>query len=174
MKGTCELILGGARSGKSKLAEQRARQSGLELVYLATATAGDGEMERRIAHHQARRDDEWTLLETPIALADTLEREQSVGRCIVVDCLTLWLSNCLHGGCWQEQKAQLLAALPLLSGRIILVSNETGLGVVPMGELSREFVDEAGFLHQELAHQCQEVTMTVAGLPLSLKNTGAG
>lgn len=172
MTAYCELILGGARSGKSTLAEQRAGQSGLELVCVATATAGDGEMASRIQHHQDRRGDEWTLLETPLSLADTLQREQAADRCILVDCLTLWLSNCLHEGCWAQQKALLLAALPELSGHIIFVSNETGLGVVPLGELSREFVDEAGFLHQELAQHCQQVTLTVAGLPLTLKNEG--
>lgn len=168
----CELILGGARSGKSALAEQRALQSGLELVYLATATAGDGEMSARIAHHRQRRGDGWRLVESPVELADALRSEQGPARCIVVDCLTLWLSNCLHGDCWQQQKSALLDALPGLSGHIILVSNETGLGVVPMGELSRQFVDEAGFLHQQLAALCQRVTLTVAGLPLELKAPG--
>jgi adenosylcobinamide kinase / adenosylcobinamide-phosphate guanylyltransferase len=165
----CELILGGARSGKSRLAEQRAVSSALDLVYVATATAGDGEMSQRIAHHQQRRAAQWTLVEEPIALADTLQRLQHPGACIVVDCLTLWLSNCLHSHCWEREQAQLLRALPQLSGHIILVSNETGLGVVPMGELSRQFVDEAGFLQQQLASVCQKVTLVVAGLPLALK-----
>lgn len=165
----CELILGGARSGKSRLAEQRALRTGLERVYVATATAGDGEMAARIQHHQRRRGSDWALVEAPVALADTLQREHGAQRCLVVDCLTLWLSNCLHQACWEQQKAALLAALPQLSGHVIFVSNETGLGVVPMGELSRRFVDEAGFLHQQLAALCQRVTLTVAGLPLELK-----
>jgi len=165
----CELILGGARSGKSTLAEQRALQSGLELVYVATATAGDSEMTARIRHHQQRRGDAWALVEAPLNLADALRQQHGEPRCIVVDCLTLWLSNCLHHECWEAQKRALLDALPHLSGHIIFVSNETGLGVVPMGELSRRFVDEAGFLHQQLAALCQRVTLTVAGLPLVLK-----
>ena len=165
-----ELILGGARSGKSTLAEQRAQCSGLELVYIATATAEDGEMAKRIQHHQERRSDDWKLLEAPLELADTLRREQGPERCLVVDCLTLWLSNCLHKNCWDQQKTALFSALPELSGHIIMVSNETGLGVVPMGELSRQFVDEAGFLHQRLAALCQQVTLSVAGLPMSLKS----
>ena len=169
MTGFCELILGGARSGKSTLAEQRAVSSGLELVYVATATAGDGEMSERIAQHQQRRDAQWTLIEEPVALAATLQRQQGRQRCIVVDCLTLWLSNCLQQQCWEYEKAQLLEVLPHLAGHIVLVSNETGLGVVPMGQLSRQFVDEAGFLHQRLAALCQQVTLTVAGLSLALK-----
>lgn len=167
----CELILGGARSGKSTLAEQRALGSGLERVYIATATAGDGEMSARISHHQKRRGSDWSLVEAPVALADALRREHGAQRCIVVDCLTLWLSNCLHEDCWVQEKNALFAVLPTLSGQIVFVSNETGLGVVPMGELSRRFVDEAGFLHQQLAALCRRVTLTVAGLPLELKET---
>jgi len=166
----CELILGGARSGKSTLAEERALQSGLQLVYLATATAGDEEMAGRIRHHQQRREEDWRLVEAPLYLAEALLGNQRTDRCIVVDCLTLWLSNCLQRQCWERQKTLLLEALPEISGHIVLVSNETGLGVVPMGKLSREFVDEAGFLHQQLAGLCQQVTLTVAGLPLTLKS----
>lgn len=170
MEQRCELILGGARSGKSTLAEQRARASGLELVYVATATAEDGEMSKRIRHHRERRGSGWLLVEEPLALADVLLEHQGPGRCILVDCLTLWLSNCLHHDCWEAQRSLLLKTLPDLSGCQILVSNETGLGVVPMGELSRRFVDEAGMLHQQLAQLCHQVTMTVAGLPVILKS----
>lgn len=166
----CELVLGGARSGKSALAEQRAVDSTLELVYVATATAGDSEMSQRITHHQQRRGPEWTLVEEPVALSEVLRCHQDEKRCIVVDCLTLWLTNCLHHQCWEREKDRLMELLPHLSGHIILVSNETGLGVVPMGKLSRQFVDEAGFLHQDLAKICQSVTLTVAGLPLALKS----
>ena len=168
-----ELILGGARSGKSRLAESRAQDSGLELLYLATATAGDGEMSQRIAHHRERRSEQWGLLEEPFALADTLAREARAERCILVDCLTLWLSNCLGADCWESERDRLFEILPRLPGYLLFVSNETGLGVVPMGELSRRFVDESGFLHQRLAAHCERVTMTVAGLPLELK-PGAG
>ena len=170
MQHVCELILGGARSGKSALAEQRALATGLKLVYVATATAGDQEMSRRIGHHQQRRGGQWQLVEEPLALADALGRHQGPQRCIVVDCLTLWLSNCLHHDCWEQQRDSLLSLLPGLAGHIVLVSNETGLGVVPMGELSRRFVDEAGFLHQQLAALCGRVTLTVAGLPVTLKS----
>lgn len=170
MRSHSELILGGARSGKSKLAESRARSSGKELVYVATATAGDAEMSRRIAQHQQERGSGWTLIEEPLDLAQTLKKNDSAERCILVDCLTLWLSNCLHQECWPQHRDALLAALPQLRGHIILVSNETGLGVVPIGELSRQFVDEAGFLHQALASLCDQVTLTVAGLPMSLKS----
>jgi adenosylcobinamide kinase / adenosylcobinamide-phosphate guanylyltransferase len=170
MNAHCELILGGARSGKSTLAEQQALRTGLELVYVATATAGDREMSARIRHHQERRGSDWALVEEPVLLAQTLQQQQGRERCIVVDCLTLWLNNCLQQNCWEQQKIALLDALPVLSGHIILVSNETGLGVVPMGELSRRFVDEAGFLHQQLAALCQRVTLMVAGLPLVLKS----
>ena len=89
----------------------------------------------------------------------------------MVDCLTLWLSNCLHEDCWSSESAALLETLPELSGHVILVSNETGLGVVPMGELTRRFVDESGFLHQRVSQICQQVTLTVAGLPVSLKSS---
>lgn len=164
-----ELILGGARSGKSRLAEQRARQSGLDCVYIATAQAGDKEMQQRIEQHQQQRHSSWQLVEEPLKLADTLLQWQSPGHCLLVDCLTLWLSNCLAQGCWPEQKQALLDALGQLQGHIILVSNETGMGVVPLGALTREFVDQSGFLHQALAQQCQRVTLTVAGLPHTLK-----
>ncbi|NQX89360.1 MAG: bifunctional adenosylcobinamide kinase/adenosylcobinamide-phosphate guanylyltransferase, partial [Halioglobus sp.] len=166
------LILGGARSGKSNLAEQRASGSGLALWYVATATAGDDEMAERIRHHQGRRGDDWQLVEAPIELGAALQGVQAPERCVVVDCLTLWLSNCLHQGCWHEQRALLFQALSQSSGHTVLVSNETGLGVVPMGALSRQFVDEAGFLHQQVAECCQQVTLTVAGLPVLLKSSG--
>ena len=169
-----ELILGGARSGKSRLAEQRAEETGMELLYLATATAGDAEMSERIRHHQERRQAsensrKWNLLEEPIRLAEILSENAQADRCILVDCLTLWISNCLHQDCWEQQKEALLTALEKLPGHIIFVSNETGMGVVPMGELTRQFVDESGFFHQQLAAVCDEVTFTVAGLPLTLK-----
>ena len=169
MKKFHELILGGARSGKSRLAEQRAEETGLELLYLATATAGDAEMSERIRHHQARRQKKWSLLEEPTDLAETLSQHVQDDQCILVDCLTLWISNCLHKNCWEQQLDKLLTVLPNLRGTIIFVSNETGMGVVPMGELSRKFVDESGLFHQQLASLCDQVTLTVAGLPLLLK-----
>ncbi|MDO9321082.1 MAG: bifunctional adenosylcobinamide kinase/adenosylcobinamide-phosphate guanylyltransferase [Pseudomonas sp.] len=167
-----ELILGGARSGKSRLAEKLAADSGLAVSYIATSQALDGEMSSRIRQHRERRPTAWALIEEPIALAQVLQQKASVERCLLVDCLTLWLTNLLM----LEDQARLIAerealldCLGELPGRIILVSNETGLGVVPMGELTRRYVDEAGWLHQAIAERCQRVIFTVAGLPMLLK-----
>ncbi len=166
-----QLILGGARSGKSALAERLAVESGHEVIYIATAEAGDGEMAARIARHRADRPEQWHTVEEPLALAAVLRAEAGPGRLLLVDCLTLWLSNLMAAGeeCWESERAALLELLPQLPGDIIMVSNEVGLGVVPMGELSRRFVDEAGRLHQALAPHCDEVTFVAAGLPLKLK-----
>jgi len=168
------LILGGARSGKSALAERMAADSGLEVVYLATAQALDGEMAARIAHHRAQRPGYWHCVEEPLALADALRAHARADRCVLVDCLTLWLSNLLgdaDGERFARERQALLDVLPDLSGNILLVSNEVGLGIVPMGELSRRFVDEAGRLHQALATVCERVLFVAAGLPLALKGT---
>ncbi|HCJ29479.1 MAG TPA: bifunctional adenosylcobinamide kinase/adenosylcobinamide-phosphate guanylyltransferase [Pseudomonas sp.] len=167
-----ELILGGARSGKSRLAERLARDSGLAVTYVATSQALDGEMSERIAHHRARRPTEWSLVEEPLALARVLRQQAGAGRCLLVDCLTLWLTNLLMLDDplrLADERDALLACLAELPGRVLLVSNETGLGVVPLGELSRRYVDEAGWLHQALGERCERVVFTVAGLPLILK-----
>jgi adenosylcobinamide kinase/adenosylcobinamide-phosphate guanylyltransferase len=174
-----ELILGGARSGKSALAQQQAAASGLEVVFIATASAGDEEMATRIARHRADRPAHWQLVEEPVALADALCRHATAERCLLVDCLTLWLSNLLHDEAVDEarlarERDTLLQILPTLPGHIILVSNEVGLGVIPLGPLTRRFCDEAGRLHQALAAQCDRVTLTVAGLPHRLKDTTTG
>ncbi len=166
------LILGGVRSGKSRLAEKLARESGLEVVYIATAQAQDTEMAARIAHHQKRRSAEWQTVEEPLALAAAIAAHASAGRCVLVDCLTLWLTNLLLHPVpelFPRERAALLDALCGLPGRVILVSNETGMGIVPAGELSRRFNDEAGWLHQDLAERCDSVLLAVAGLPLILK-----
>ena len=166
------LILGGARSGKSALAERLASESGLEVVYIATAQAFDGEMEARIAHHRASRPAHWGCVEEPLALVQVLAEQAAPGRCLLVDCLTLWLSNLLGDPDPQRfarERQALLDVLPTLPGQVLLVSNEVGQGVVPMGELSRRFVDEAGRLHQALAAQCERVVLVVAGLPMLLK-----
>jgi len=167
-----ELILGGVRSGKSRYAEQCALASKLPVIYVATATAGDAEMRARIRAHQERRPATWTLVETPRTLAATLRAHAAPERCVLVDCLTLWLTNLLcaedETGFLAERDA-LLEVLPTLPGYIILVSNETSMGVIPLGELARRFGDEAGCLHQQLALLCDRVMLTVAGLPLFLK-----
>lgn len=167
-----ELILGGARSGKSRLAERLARESGLAVTYVATAQSGDGEMAARIAHHQSRRPADWALVEEPIQLMQVLRDHAAENRCLLVDCLTLWMTNLLlldDGIHLTRERDALLDGIAALPGRIILVSNETGLGVVPLGELTRRYVDEAGWLHQALAERAQRVTFCVAGLPMILK-----
>ena len=167
-----KLILGGVRSGKSKLAEQHALATGLPVTYIATATADDVEMRARIAHHQAQRPAQWQLVEEPLALAATLKRHAAENHCLLVDCLTLWLTNLLcaqNESRLQTEVSSLLQILPTLPGHIILVSNETGMGIVPLGELTRRYCDEAGRLHQAVALSCERVILTVAGLPLHLK-----
>lgn len=164
-----ELILGGARSGKSAYAERRALDSGKVPVYIATGWADDAEMVERIARHRADRGDAWLLVEEPLHLAQALLAVDGPGRVLVVDCLTLWLSNCLHMGDWQVARDRLLEVLPRLVADVHLVSNEVGSGIVPLGSLPRRFVDEAGWLNQALAQMCDQVTLVVAGLPLKLK-----
>ena len=166
------LILGGARSGKSRLAEQLAERSGLPVTYIATSEPLDGEMNARVQLHRERRPASWGLIEEPLALAAVLRAEAAEGRCLLVDCLTLWLTNLLMLEDEQrlaEERDALLDCLVQLPGTTLLVSNETGLGVVPMGELTRRYVDQAGWLHQAVAERCQRVVLTVAGLPLMLK-----
>ena len=166
------LILGGVRSGKSRLAEQFATKSGLAVTYIATATGQDGSMQQRINRHQTDRPKEWALIEEPYNLAERLQNEAREDHFLLVDCLTLWLTNLLllnDDTQLEQELAALQQCLPQLPGEIVLVSNETGLGIVPMGELSRRFCDEAGFLHQNLAQICDQVILTVAGLPHFLK-----
>lgn len=179
-----ELIFGGARSGKSALAEKRATESGMQVVYVATAQALDGEMQRRIAHHRARRPASWGLVESPLNLATTLRQNAAPDVCLLVDCLTLWLSNLLFAGeaarqaeageavdcrVFRDEVQALIDTLPQLPGRVILVSNEVGWGVVPMAAVSRLFADEQGRLNQHVAAVCERVTLVAGGLPLLLK-----
>ncbi|OQR28800.1 bifunctional adenosylcobinamide kinase/adenosylcobinamide-phosphate guanylyltransferase [Pseudomonas sp. Bc-h] len=169
-----QLILGGARSGKSRLAEKLASESGLEVIYIATSQPLDGEMNQRVALHRQRRPDSWGLVEEPLELTKVLKQSAGPGRCLLVDCLTLWLTNLLMLEDPQrlaQERDALLDCLAELPGEIIFVSNETGLGVVPLGELTRRYVDEAGWLHQALAERCQRVVFTVAGLPMTLKGS---
>lgn len=165
------LILGGARSGKSALAERLAAAHA-QVTYIATAQARDAEMDERIAHHRARRPANWGCVEEPIALAATLRAQAAPDRCLLVDCLTLWLSNLLGDAdpaLFERERSALFSTLAELPGSVIFVSNEVGLGVVPMGELSRRYVDEAGRLHQALGILCNQVVFVAAGLPLVLK-----
>lgn len=174
------LILGGARSGKSSYAERLLieKQNSLRLTstqahYFATAEALDHEMEQRIGlHKQDRQQHElkskWQTHEVPLHLGNTIQ-SISDGELILIDCLTIWLSNCLHHNCWTKEKSQLINALNTTKAHVVLVSNEVGQGIVPMGELSRTFVDESGWLHQELATVCNDVFFITAGLAQKLK-----
>lgn len=164
------LVLGGTRSGKSRFAEKLVRESGLAPVYVATAEALDDEMAARIAAHRARRDAGWRLIEEPLRLADTLRAEAGPGRIVLVECLTLWLTNLMTAGRDTAREAAALAeAAARLEGPVVMVSNEVGQGVVPLDPMSRAFVDHAGRLHQTLAAVADEVVLVVAGLPLRLK-----
>ncbi len=166
------LILGGIRSGKSRLAEKLAIQTHLPVTYIATATIEDDEMRARIALHRANRPKHWHVIEEPIQLADTLQQVTQTDHCILIDCITLWLTNILlseDNALFEREHASFISALPQLPGTIIMVSNETNMGIIPMGELTRRYCDEAGKLHQLIARHCQNVILTVAGLPHYLK-----
>jgi adenosylcobinamide kinase/adenosylcobinamide-phosphate guanylyltransferase len=180
---TTTLVLGGARSGKSAYAEKLAAQSGRTVVYIATARSGDGEMAARIAQHRSDRPQHWCTVEEPLLLADAIRRHGADDTLILVDCLTLWLSNLMFsdGGDYPdvgtiklpplfgEQRAALLDALRNARGDVVLVSNEVGMGIVPMGAVSRCFLDEAGRLNQAVAAVCDRAVFVAAGLPLALK-----
>ena len=164
------LVLGGARSGKSRHAEQLVLASGLEPVYLATAEALDAEMAARIRAHRAQRGPAWRTVEVPLELVGALTGECAAGRAVLVDCLTLWLTNLMV----QERPVdaeieRLLEVLPRLPGVLVLVSNEVGQGVVPVAAMARAFVDHAGCLHQRLAERVDTVVLMTAGLPQRLK-----
>lgn len=167
------LVLGGIRSGKSALAERLAAECRGPVVYLATATAGDEEMARRIERHQRQRPDDWGLVEEPVELAMVLraQGERRPPPCLLVDCMSLWLSNLLHlpGQNFRERRLAFLEALEVYPGPVIIVSNEVGLGTIGMDSLTRRFCDELGWLNQALASQCDRVQMSVAGLSLTLK-----
>jgi adenosylcobinamide kinase / adenosylcobinamide-phosphate guanylyltransferase len=164
------LVLGGARSGKSRHAEQLALASGRAPVYIATAEVLDDEMARRIATHRARRGPTWRTVEEPLDLVGVLQRECAPELIVLVDCLTLWLSNLMVAGRDVEaESARLLEALPTLGGSLVLVSNEVGQGIVPDNVMARQFIDHAGFLHQGIALQADAVVFMTAGLPHRLK-----
>jgi adenosylcobinamide kinase/adenosylcobinamide-phosphate guanylyltransferase len=164
------LVLGGARSGKSTFAERLTRDSGLERVYLATAAAGDDEMRARIAHHRASRGDGWRTVEEPLRISESLAREGLTNRIVLLDCLTLWLSNLMFAGLDVESESRcLVGELQKGTCPIVLVSNEVGLGLVPETPLGREFRDAQGRLNQLVAASVPNVVFVAAGLPLWLK-----
>ena len=166
---TLTLILGGASSGKSAYAERLVLATGLKPVYLATGQARDGEMSAKIARHQARRGPEWALVEAPLALGSPLAAVSS-GQVVLLDCLTLWLSNHLElSHDMGLETENLLAAVRDCKGPVIAVSNELGLGLVPETALGRAFRDAQGLLNQRFAEAADTVTFVAAGLPLSLK-----
>ena len=165
------LVLGGARSGKSRHAERLALGSGLAPVYVATAQALDAEMAARIARHRARRGASWRTVEEPLDLVGALRRECADGRAVLVDCLTLWLTNLMVAKRpVRAELAGLVELLPTLPGALVLVSNEVGLGIVPSDAMARVFIDHAGWLHQRIAELADLVVFMAAGLPLQLKS----
>jgi adenosylcobinamide kinase/adenosylcobinamide-phosphate guanylyltransferase len=164
------LVLGGQRSGKSRHAEALVAASGLAPIYIATAAAGDGEMRERIAMHRARRNAAWRMVEEPIDLAGTLLRESGPGFHVLVECLTVWLSNVMAAE--RDVAAEidgLVAALARVTGPVVLVSNEVGLGIVPDNALARRYADHLGIVNQKAAAACDRVILMAAGLPLVLK-----
>ncbi len=164
------LVLGGARSGKSRYGRGLIESCGLEPVLIATATAGDEEMRERIARHRAERGAGWTSIEEPLALVETLARETAPGRAILVDCLTLWLANVMLAGLdWEAQAERLVAAIGATRGPLVLVSNEVGQGIVPETPLGRAFRDAQGWLNQAVAGACDGVVLVTAGLPALAK-----
>ena len=164
------LVLGGARSGKSRFAEQLIEESGLARVYVATGEAGDDEMRERIAAHERRRGSGWRTIEEPLALAEALRREDRPAQAMLVDCLTLWLSNLLQAGRDVDAATEdLIRAIASMHSPVVLVANEVGLGIVPDNVLARRFRDEAGRLNQKIAEAVQTVHFVAAGLPLTLK-----
>jgi adenosylcobinamide kinase/adenosylcobinamide-phosphate guanylyltransferase len=186
---TRTLVFGGARSGKSAYAEQLAERTEKSVLYVATARAGDGEgdseMATRIALHRDRRNAAWTTLEEPMALGEVITSWSAPERVILIDCLTIWLSNLLFAepkiypeigrieppACFANERGHFLESLANAAGDVILVSNEVGMGIVPQGAISRWFVDEAGRLNQATGALCDSVIWVAAGLPLAFKGT---
>lgn len=173
---TTHLILGGARSGKSAYAERLASALELPVTYIATAQVYDDEFANRVAQHKSRRPPYWQLVEAPFNLGQTLLENDAAETCLIVDCLTLWLAQCICPDCdkperldWQAEKQALLEALPRLQAQVFLVSNEVGMGIVPLGKINRQFQDEQGRLNQHVAAIADKVSFIAAGLPLTLK-----
>lgn len=181
------LVLGGARSGKSFYAEQLIKEissHSSEIIYLATATADDEEMTKRIVHHQQSRPSEWRTIEEPKLLSAEIAKLDATDT-VLIDCMTLWLTNWLCAfdaeaesdetllqknlDQWQHESAAFFQQLKSCSANVVIVSNEVGSGIIPLGELSRTFVDHAGWLNQRLAQLSDQVTLVVAGCPMKIK-----
>ena len=164
------LVLGGQRSGKSRYAEELVITSGLAPVYLATAASGDGEMRDRIALHRARRGEGWRTVEEPLDLAGALARETGEGFHVLVDCLTLWVSNLLAADrSLDDETSRLLEVLVRVTGPVVFVTGEVGLGIIPANALSRRFAGALGLVNQRVASVVDRVVLVAAGLPLILK-----
>ena len=170
------LVLGGARSGKSTYAEKLASETGLPVTYIATAQVYDDEFGARVQHHKDRRSKNWALMEEPHFLSTALRINIYAGTVVIIDCLTLWLAQCICPECappegidWAIERAKFLEILPTIQGDIILVSNEVGMGIVPLGEINRQFQDEQGRLNQAVAAIADKVSFIAAGLPIKLK-----
>ena len=165
------LVLGGARSGKSRYAESLIARLPQPWIYIATAEARDDEMAARITEHQARREAGWQTIEAPHEVPEAL-REAPADAAVLVDCLTLWLTNVMLGSLDVEKMtAKLEDALRARGGETVLVSNEVGLGIVPENELGRRFRDAQGLLNQRMAALSERVVLMVAGLPINVKDT---
>ena len=164
------LVLGGARSGKSRFAESLAPEGGVQCVYVATAEPVDDEMASRIALHQSRRGPAWRTVEAPIELAQAIARESAPGTWLLVDCLTVWLGNLVHHGLDVDAAREaLLESLAAVPGPVVLVANEVGLGIVPDNAMARAFRDHAGRLNQAVARVAGMVCFVAAGIPVTLK-----
>ena len=171
------LVLGGVRSGKSRHAGDLAAGCAGAVTLIATGAALDAEMAARIEAHRRTRPSHWRVVEEPLHLAAALRAAAGAGRVIIVDCLTLWLTNLLckdDPALLRHELRELLHALPQLPGHCVLVGNEVGLGIMPVNALARRFADEAGTLHQQLAALCDNVTLMAAGLPLTMKPRPGG
>jgi adenosylcobinamide kinase/adenosylcobinamide-phosphate guanylyltransferase len=167
---TALFVIGGARSGKSRYAQARVEALPGSLAFIATAEAGDAEMAERIARHRADRGPRWTAYDAPLDLPEAIARAQASAGAVLVDCLTLWLSNLtLDEADVEAATSALCAAIRQCPVPLALVANEVGLGIVPMNELARRFRDQAGWLNQRIAAVAGEVVLVTAGLPLTLK-----
>ncbi len=172
------LVLGGVRSGKSDFAERwiealSSENDSAVVTYIATSQAWDEEMKARILAHQLKRSEKWSLIEEPLFLSQAIERVNNTNSYLIIECITLWLTNllCLEDESkLKEEKNNFLSSLECFQGKLVIVSGEVGLGIMPINALARRFADELGSLNQVLAQQCQKVTLVSAGLPLTLKN----